>query len=148
MIQNLAVWNGLKVQPSSEVLAFIAEEVWRRTKAGFFLAERAKAELAVHGATTPEDRQKALNQLAALHEDELAESRRQAALVSYALTETAAEGYEAWCRAAMEHLRLPPVGEAEADGYAAMAQRAREDLHRSSGTVPDARALAPVRSAA
>ena len=148
MIQNSTVWSGLKAQPPSEVLTFIADEVWRRTKAAFFLAERAKAEVAICNATTPEERQKALNQLLAIHESELLESRHQATLVSYALTETAAEGYEAWCRAAMARLHLPPLGEAEADEYLATAQRAGEALRRSPESVSDGRALAPVRPAA
>lgn len=148
MIQDLGVWNGLKAQPPSEVLTFIADEVWRRTKASFFAAERARAEVAVCHATTLEERQQALSQLLAIHESELAESRHQAALVSYALTETAAEGYEAWCRAVMARLRLPPLGEAEADEYLAAARRAHEALRRAPEPATDEKALAPVRPAA
>jgi len=143
MIQDLTVWNDLKARPPSEVLTFIADEVWRRTKAPFFAAERAKAEVAIGNATSFEERQKALDQLRAIHESELAESRHQAALVSYALTETAAEGYEAWCRAVMARLRLPPLGEAEADAYQAAAHRAHEALSRAPEPAPDGKATAP-----
>lgn len=148
MIQDLGVWHNLKAEFPSDVLTFIADEVWRRTKAAFFLAERARAELAVCNAKTVEELRSALDRLAAVHEAELTESRHQAALVSHALNETAPEAFEAWCRAAMARLRLPPLGDAEADEYLATARRAQADMRRlSEGSAPDG-ALVPVRPAA
>ncbi len=148
MLEDLSVWNGLKVRPSGDVLAFIAEEIWRRTKAPFFAAERARAMLVAARAATPEERQKALAQLTAIHEAELAESRRQAALVSQALAETAPEAYEAWCRAAMEWLRLAPMGEAEADECRATAARVYDEILHPASPAPNGDAPAPARSAA
>ena len=146
--QDLSVWSDLDARPADEVLAFIADEVWRRTEGPFFLAERAKLELAVCRATTLDDKQRAVNDLVALHESELAESRHQAALVSQALGETAAEGYEAWCRAAMARLNLAPLSQIEADECLKTARRVREEMHRPMGAVPSDDGAAPVRTAA
>jgi hypothetical protein len=134
--RDLTVWAGLAGRPLAEVLPAIAEEMWRRTKAPLFAAERARAELAVWHAPTPEARRQALAHLTGLHQEELAESRRQAALVGYALLETAAEGYEAWCQAALARLHLPPIGEAEAAGCWEQARRAAAELHGASEAGP------------
>ncbi|HZW32251.1 MAG TPA: hypothetical protein VFF52_16180 [Isosphaeraceae bacterium] len=132
-----AVWKSLTTPPPRELLMFIADEVWRRTRAPFFQAERARLALAVVKAETPEERRRALEELAALHEAELTESRHQAALVSQALIETAPEGYEAWCRAAMARLQLVPLGAAEIDRCLATARSVGEELRRSTLTSPD-----------
>ena len=54
-----------------------------------------------------------------------------------ALIETAPEGYEAWCRAAMARLQLVPLGAAEIDRCLATARSAGEELRRSTLASPD-----------
>jgi hypothetical protein len=121
-------WNSLAVPFPPAVLTALADEVWRRTRAPLYEAERAKLEVAMEQAATPEDRRQALDRLSALHHDELTDTRHQAILVGHALPSTAAVGYEAWCLEVMSRLRLAPMDRAETEAFLEQAQRTRGTL--------------------
>ncbi len=146
--EDLTVWNDLKTPLPHEFLTFVADEVWRRTRAPFFLAERAKLELAIVKATTPDERQRILSALITRHESELEECRHLSALVSQALIETAAEGYEAWCRAAMARLKLAPLSDTEADQYLTAVRSAKEEMLHLAPALSSDGVLTPARPAA
>ena len=129
-------WAGLTVPFPPEVLAAIADEVWRRTKGPFYDAERTRAQAAIVHARSTQALQEALTQLVALNQNELEESRHQAVMVGQDLRETVAPGYEAWCQSVMARLRLIPMGEAEVEKFAEQVRQFQGELT----TPPDVQA--------